>query len=421
MTARDARWRNRIIGSADVAPDQLLAHPSNWRLHPGNQQNALTDLLGDEHGVGWVARVMVNKRTSELWPEGDRNVETVVDGHLRVALAMRHNQPTVPVDYVDLTPAEEALVLATFDPIGAMATASAEQLDAVLREVQTGSEAVGQMLADLAGHAGLYLPEMGPTEAEPPLVTDRLDALVEKYGVKSGQLWIVEGKAAHRVFCGDSTDLEVVRRALGGNVVSGLIYDPDWDNVPDVAVSQYGSVVAFTDGNRARDVITKFGAPTWVFVWDGVTSWYTPNRPLKRAKLAFWYGNVEAFSFDGAHYGQPDKAHEVSNTRGTYQYTPDPRGKHLSDVFQLSLTELHSGGLHPYEKPADWVRLLIGDCLPVGAVFDPFLGSGATLVACEQLGRSCYGVDVAPEYIALSLDRAVALGCSVRVADDTDL
>ncbi len=162
-------WRNRIIGTAEVPPDSLLAHPSNWRGHPANQQNALTDILGDEHGVGWVARVMVNKRTSEEWPEGDRNVETVVDGHLRVALAMRHNQPTVPVDYVDLTPAEEALVLATFDPISALAQANAEQLDAVLREVQTGSEAVGQMLADLAGSAGLYgdgVPSLDELEAE---------------------------------------------------------------------------------------------------------------------------------------------------------------------------------------------------------------------------------------------------------------
>lgn len=158
--AKAELWRNRIIGSAEVPPDQLLANPANWRTHPANQQNALTDILGDDHGVGWVARVMVNKRTSAEWPDGDRNVETVVDGHLRVALAMRHNQPTVPVDYVDLTPVEEALVLATFDPISALAQANAEQLDAVLREVQTGSEAVGQMLAELAQTAGVVPPDV---------------------------------------------------------------------------------------------------------------------------------------------------------------------------------------------------------------------------------------------------------------------
>ena len=157
-------WRNRIIGSAEVPPDSLLAHPSNWRGHPANQQNALTDILGGDDGVGWLDTVMVNKRTSELWPDGDRNVETVVDGHLRVALAMRHNQPTVPVRYVDLTPAEEALALATFDPIGALAQANAEQLDAVLREVQTGSEAVSEMLAGLAQEAALYTEPPAPPE-----------------------------------------------------------------------------------------------------------------------------------------------------------------------------------------------------------------------------------------------------------------
>ena len=157
-------WRNRIIGSADVPPDSLLAHPNNWRGHPALQQNALADILGGDGGVGWLDTVLVNKRTSELWPEGDRNVETVVDGHLRVALAMRHNQPTVPVRYVDLTPAEEALALATFDPIGALAQANAEQLDAVLREVQTGSEAVSEMLAGLAQEAALYTEPPAPPE-----------------------------------------------------------------------------------------------------------------------------------------------------------------------------------------------------------------------------------------------------------------
>ena len=159
--AKAELWRNRIVGSAEVAPDSLLAHPSNWRGHPANQQNALTDILGGDDGVGWLDTVMVNKRTSELWPEGDRNVETVVDGHLRVALAMRHNQPTVPVRYVDLTPAEEALALATFDPIGALATAQAEQLDAVLREVQTGSAAVQEMLANLVEDEQDVLDEKG--------------------------------------------------------------------------------------------------------------------------------------------------------------------------------------------------------------------------------------------------------------------
>jgi hypothetical protein len=75
-----------------VAPDQLLANPKNFRVHPRHQQDALKGVLSE---VGWVQDVIVNVRTN-----------TVVDGHLRVMLALRHNEPTIPVKYVDLSQAE---------------------------------------------------------------------------------------------------------------------------------------------------------------------------------------------------------------------------------------------------------------------------------------------------------------------------
>src|SRR3972149_521978 len=100
-------WGNRIVGAGEEAPDQLLANPGNWRLHPRNQQAALAGALDT---VGWVQQVMVNRRTG-----------FVVDGHARVALAISRNEPSVPVLYVDLSPDEEALVLATLDPLSAMA------------------------------------------------------------------------------------------------------------------------------------------------------------------------------------------------------------------------------------------------------------------------------------------------------------
>ncbi len=91
MAARKpkGRWASRIVGEADVAPDQLLANPNNFRMHPAQQQNALADVLDK---VGWVQRVVVNKRTGH-----------VIDGHLRVEMAISQGEPSVPVVYVDCT------------------------------------------------------------------------------------------------------------------------------------------------------------------------------------------------------------------------------------------------------------------------------------------------------------------------------
>lgn len=136
------QWRNRIVGHGEESPENLLANPLNFRVHPKSQQDALQGVLNE---VGVVDEVIVNQRTGFL-----------VNGHLRVSLAMRTNQPTVPVKYVDLSESEEALILATFDPISALATTDKAKLDEILADVQTGSAAVQEMLAGLAESAGLY-------------------------------------------------------------------------------------------------------------------------------------------------------------------------------------------------------------------------------------------------------------------------
>ncbi len=155
-----ATWRNRIIGDGEEAPDQLLANPRNWRVHPKAQQEALTGVLDE---VGWVQRVIVNQRTGY-----------VLDGHARVAMAITREEPTVPVVYVDLSPDEEALVLATYDPLGSLAVAGRESLDALLREVRSEQAPVQEMLANLAERAGLYgdadeaSDDLGATDPELP-------------------------------------------------------------------------------------------------------------------------------------------------------------------------------------------------------------------------------------------------------------
>ncbi len=118
-------WRSRIIGHGEEAPDQLLANPANWRIHPKAQQDALAGVLGE---IGWVQSVIVNKRTGHL-----------VDGHLRVSLALRDDAETIPVVYVDLSPDEEALVLATIDPLAAMAVTDGAELSELLTVAGTNN------------------------------------------------------------------------------------------------------------------------------------------------------------------------------------------------------------------------------------------------------------------------------------------
>lgn len=139
-------YRNRIVGQGTEKPDQLLANPANWRIHPKRQQEALEGSLSE---VGWVQQIIVNKTTGH-----------VVDGHARVALAISAEEAEVPVLYVELTEEEERLVLATLDPIAAMAGTDREQLGHLLEELEVGADAgLADLLEELRDEA--TLPEDG--------------------------------------------------------------------------------------------------------------------------------------------------------------------------------------------------------------------------------------------------------------------
>jgi hypothetical protein len=142
--AKHPNWQNRIVDSGEEDADQLLANPFNARIHPQFQQQALEGVLDS---VGWVQRVIVNRTTQH-----------VIDGHLRIALAITHGEK-VPVDYVDLTVDEEKLILASFDYITQLAVYDKDQLDTLLKSVNSDNEAVQQLLASLATKTGIIPPD----------------------------------------------------------------------------------------------------------------------------------------------------------------------------------------------------------------------------------------------------------------------
>jgi hypothetical protein len=174
-----AAWQNRIVGSGTENPDQLLAHDKNWRVHPKSQQNAMAAVF---ERVGWVQSVIVNQRTGKL-----------VDGHMRVAMALSKHEPKIPVVYVDLSPEEEDVILATLDPLGDLAATDRAQLAELLTEIDQ-QDGLGDEISAL-------LTEIRPAE-EPgrPLV----DLDVGKAALGIEQL----------VFYVSSTDAEAIRAKL---------------------------------------------------------------------------------------------------------------------------------------------------------------------------------------------------------------
>ena len=99
-------------------PTELADNPANWRTHPESQRTALGDVLKE---VGWAGALLYNEKTGRL-----------IDGHARKELSQGQK---VPVLIGSWTEDQEKLILATLDPLGAMAEANSQALDILLREL----------------------------------------------------------------------------------------------------------------------------------------------------------------------------------------------------------------------------------------------------------------------------------------------
>jgi hypothetical protein len=127
------------------SPSELAENPRNWRRHDAAQIDALSDALAE---VGWAGACLYNERTGRL-----------IDGHARRKVALEQGADKIPVLVGSWDEVQEAKILATLDPVGAMATADAAALDALLRDVQTASQPLADMLAGLAVRSGVVSPE----------------------------------------------------------------------------------------------------------------------------------------------------------------------------------------------------------------------------------------------------------------------
>jgi len=128
--------KNRIVGSGEIEVAKLKANPKNWRTHSDEQRLAMKDVLEQ---VGWVQNVIVNRKTGNM-----------IDGHLRVEIATARSEKSVPVVFVELTSKEEDLVLASLDPIAALAGLDSGKLASLLDELDVEGEGLAKMLDEMA-------------------------------------------------------------------------------------------------------------------------------------------------------------------------------------------------------------------------------------------------------------------------------
>lgn len=231
---------------------------------------------------------------------------------------------------------------------------------------------------------------------------------------------------AHRLLCGDSTNITDVEQLMRGHQAHINVIDPPYDleHLYRESISLAGKtttarLLVMWDCKRfatAPQAALDCGwTPQYELIWDCVQSWYTPNRPLQRHKTLGVFGDdpyfdtEKAIIYDGKDRGQK---RNVQNTRGGYEYTPLNGAKHISTVEQFPNTQQTDE--HGHGKPVQWIVAILAG-LEGDLVYDAFCGSGAFMVAAHQLNRKCYGMELDPKYCDVIVKRMKALDSTLVV------
>jgi len=384
-----SRWRKsgEVKTMKAAATWEDISSLTPWDKNPRHNTAAIEQVRKSIERFGFSSPIIARQQ--------DR---IIIAGHTRHQAALKMGLDKVPVRFLDLDPAQARALALADNKLGEVADWDDGQLAEVLAELEAESvdlDGLGWSDEELAAL-------LDPDDQHQEPIDERLPEPPVEPNSQPGT-WYELGP--HRLYCGDCRDV-----ADWGDP-GCLIYDPPWDSdiVQSWSPPSADSVLAFTDGARIGDLTDKFGRPAWCFVWDGVSSWWTPNRPLRRVKLSLWFGNIGSYNQEGAFYrpegwSADEEARAVQNTRGSYQYTPHPEGRRLSDLYRLPLTAFHASESHSHAKPIEWVSCLIANT-STGPVADPFAGGGSSLMAADRLGRTWIGAEADPAFCDVIRER----------------
>jgi DNA modification methylase len=423
------RLRDRIKEFRRVPAHELQPNPKNWRTHPVAQQDALRGVLAE---VG-IAGAVLARETAE-------GGLMLIDGHLRTDVM--HDQE-IPVLVLDVDEAEADKLLATIDPLAAMAEADAGKLDELLREIDTGSEALQEMLSKLAEEAGV-LDGLDAKEA----VEDEVPEPPAEPITKPGDLWLL---GDHRVLCGDSMKAEDVERLMAGAKADLCFTSPPYGQQRDYTkegkekCQDWDGLMRGVFGNlpmaEAGQVLVNLGMihrdGEWLPYWDGWIAWMREQGWRRFGWYVWDQGNGLPGDWSGRlapshefiwHFNRqavkpqhcvPKQADSIRDRTGdavmrngaekTQRATSGKASLNTHKIpdsvlrVQRQCGKIETGDYHPAVFPVAFPRAVL-EAWP-GTAYEPFCGSGTTLIAAEQLGRKCYGMEISPQYCDVIVKR----------------
>jgi len=232
---------------------------------------------------------------------------------------------------------------------------------------------------------------------------------------QSGDLWILGN---HRIVCGDSTDRETVVRVLGGakphlmvtDPPYGVSYDADWRNSTQRADGKpYGGRAVGKVENDDRfdwTVAWALFEGDVAYVWHGALYVGEVGAQLKAQKLqlrALIVWNKNNFAVSRGHYHWKHETLWYAVRDGATGHWSGDRSQ--TTVWDIAKPQKSETG-HSTQKPIECMKRPIeNNSNPGDGVYEPFSGSGTTIIAAEMTGRKCYAIELNPAYVDIAVTR----------------
>lgn len=398
----NARDRRRIV----VLPiDALVPYARNARTHSDAQ---VAQIAASIREFGWTNPVLIDE-------DGG-----IIAGHGRVLAARQLGQTEVPcIALTGLTKTQRRAYVLADNQLATKAGWDNELLSLELADLKAEGFDLALTGFDGADLAGILDQTEGLTDE------DDVPEVPTKPVTVSGDVWLL---GRHRIVCGDSTTVESVDRCLAGAVPHlmvtdppyGVEYDPSWrlKAIEDGRLKQRGPLMNNSVGKVENDNRVDWSEAFALFPGDVAYAWAAPGPLQVEAMVSLETAGFEVrqqiiwakehFALGRSHYHYQHEPCWYAVRKGaTASWAGDRKQTTVWKIVSNNGFRRESEATgHGTQKPIECMKRPIeNNSKPGDHVYEPFSGSGTTIIACEQTGRTCHAIELSPAYVDVAVKR----------------
>ena len=376
---------------------QLVPYARNARTHSEDQVAQISASITE---FGFTNPILI----------GEDSV--IIAGHGRLMAAQRLGLSEVPVIVLaHLNAAQRRALVVADNKIALNAGWDTEilleQIELIRADgfdidlVGFSDDELGELLAEIEA------PETaGAIEGEDDIPAPPADPVS-----RPGDLWML---GHHRLLCGDSTVATDVERVLAGvtpllmvtDPPYGVEYDPSWRNQAGASATKRTGKVLNDDRADWREAWALFPGDV-AYVWHGALHATTVADSLIASgfniRSQIIWAKDRLILSRGDYHWQHEPCWYAVRAKGKGHWAGDRK---QTTLWHITSRDQDAETVHGTQKPVECMRRpVLNNSSPGQAIYEPFMGSGTTLIAAETTGRTCLGIELNPAYVDVAIER----------------